>query len=86
MTIRKTIKNESEGIFTPCKYSLENPSDNEPVELLSYRGKFTEQVKKGELIEARGTLEKVWDKNKEAYRLVLGRKGDYLLPVRLLDE
>jgi hypothetical protein len=84
--IRKTIKDDSEGIFTPCKYMLEISSDNEPIELLSYRGKFTEQVKKGELIEARGTLEKVWEGNKIAYRLVLGRKGDYLLPVRLLDE
>jgi hypothetical protein len=86
VTVRKIIKDDSEGIFTPCKYLLENSSCNEPIELLSYRGKFTEQVKKGEPIEARGTLEKVWEGNKVAYRLILGRSGDYLLPVHLLDE
>jgi len=84
VTIRRIIEDDSESIFTPCRYSFDNSDEEEIRGVLSYRGKFTEQVKKGELVEARGMLEEVWKENKREYRLVLGRKGDYLLPVYLL--
>jgi hypothetical protein len=84
VTIRRIIEDDSESIFTPCWYSFDNFDEEEIRGVLSYRGKFTEQVKKGELVEARGMLEEVWKENKREYRLVLGRKGDYLLPVYLL--
>ena len=47
----------------------------------SYRGKFTEQVKVGDKIKARGTLERVNQENKIFHRLILGGKGDYLIPI-----
>jgi predicted nucleotidyltransferase len=57
---------------------------HEVTELLSFRGKFTEMTRVGDVVEARGALEVVGGEEKR-YRVVLGGKGDYLVPVRLLD-
>lgn len=88
VNISATVVNTSLAIYTPCIYGVkevlieDEPPDHIITELKSYRGKFTEQVKIGEKIKARGTLEKVNRKNTFIYRLILGEKGDYLIPVQ----
>ena len=60
-----------------------NDGSEQPMvsQLKRYRGKFTEQVKQGDRIHARGTLEKVESDGATFYRLVLGGRGDYLLSI-----
>ena len=48
-------------------------------QLLSYRGKFTEQAVKGDRVEVRGTLEEVVIEGQRLFRVILGRKGDYMI-------
>jgi predicted nucleotidyltransferase len=86
ITIVSKILKDGESTFTPCRYILENITEDSVSELVSYRGKFTEQVRSGEFIEARGMLEKVWYTDKIIYRLMLGRKGDYLLPAHFFEK
>jgi predicted nucleotidyltransferase len=82
-----TIGDDEEMIFTPCRYKLDAVhsnipySESEPRELLSFRGKFTEQASVGELVEVRGVLEKVTSNKEVFFRVVLGGKGDYLVPL-----
>jgi predicted nucleotidyltransferase len=85
ITISANVTDSSHNIYTPCIYKINNVviedgcKQLEISELMSYRGKFTEQVKQGNMIQARGTLEKVFLENGSFYRLILGRSGDYLL-------
>lgn len=82
--ISATITDSSYGIFTPCVYHVKDTvvEDISPsyeiVELKSYRGKFTELVKIGDEIQAKGTIERVSSRDEVFYRLMLGKKGDYL--------
>lgn len=82
--IRAQVVEDSDSIYTPCSYSIENcsyltSSTKEPAkELASFRGKFTEQARKGEVVEARGKLERVFGENEEHVRLLLGGPKDYL--------
>ena len=90
VTISATITDASHGIYTPCTYRLENAQildesqEYDIVELKSHRGKFTEQAKTGDEIQARGTLERVIHKDTVYYRLILGGRGDYLIPASFL--
>lgn len=79
---------EAEGaIYAPCSYLIKDceylDSRGLPIasQLLSYRGKFTEQAKKGDLVEVRGTLEEVVIRGERSFRVILGRKGDYMIPL-----
>ena len=85
-TIKARVIEASRSIFNPCIYGVTQLSgdtgDLNVIELKSYRGKFTEQANEGEIVEARGTLEKVHGEVGVYYRLILGDSGDYLL---LLD-
>jgi len=80
------------AIFTPCTYKVDKcilmdfSPDVEVTELISFRGKFTEQARKGDTIEAKGSLEEVQYPERTVYRVVMGSKGDYLAPVNLLDR
>ncbi len=88
-SIRARVVDASKSIFNPCTYEVTQVSgDSEHIvtELKSYRGKFAEQVHEGELVEARGTLEKVQGKDGVYYRLMLGGSGDYLLPLGTHDS
>ncbi|MBN2334350.1 hypothetical protein JXL21_02240, partial [Candidatus Bathyarchaeota archaeon] len=81
---------EAEAIYTPCLYTLRGaksaaPHGSDVVELLSFRGKFTEQAEVGDYMEARGTLEMVSRGGATRYRVILGGRGDYLAPAGLLD-
>jgi len=83
--IRAEIVDDQDSIFTPCSYMIKNcryliGSATEPVkELVSFRGKFAEQAKKGDLMEARGKLERVLSKKEGHIRLLLGSPKDYLI-------
>ncbi len=88
-TLKAKIVDDSEAIFTPCRYLLENTKIIEGVqvedlyEIISFRGRFCEQVKKGETVVARGKIEKVTRKDgSKWYQMVLGeRREDILLPI-----
>jgi predicted nucleotidyltransferase len=84
--VRARVLDDSESIYTPCKYFIEVLEPNKShriTELLSYRGKFTEQAKEGDIIEVCGILEEAVYTDERVFRIVLGGRGDYLLP---LDE
>ena len=85
--ITATIADDSEALFTPCTYRIENVKVVEgprlqPIrEIVSFRGRFCCQAKKGEAIVAQGKVELVTDKRKERehYRIILGNKpSDYM--------
>jgi predicted nucleotidyltransferase len=83
--IEAKITDASRSIFNPCVYKVTQVSGDtgeiQISELKSYRGKFTEQVIEGDLVEARGTLEEVHGPDGGYHRVMLGGKGDYLLPL-----
>lgn len=83
VTIKAMVLDASRSIFNPCIIGVKQVEELDQwtvTELKSYRGKFTEQVSGGELVSARGTLEEVQGPNGVFHRLMLGGKGDYILP------
>jgi predicted nucleotidyltransferase len=92
VTLRATVKGSGASIFTPCTYEIDDCSYrgsydwSEPSELVSFRGKFTEQVGEGDRVEANGTLERVDYGERTVYRVMLGGRGDYLVPITLLNR
>jgi predicted nucleotidyltransferase len=87
VVLRGTVVGASDSIYTPCSYEVEGCSfkgggpDVDVARLVSFRGKFTEQAVEGDVVEARGTLEEVVSEGHIYHRVMLGRRGDYLLPV-----
>jgi predicted nucleotidyltransferase len=86
--ISATIADDSEALFTPCTYKIENVkvingAENTPIyEIVSFRGRFCQQAKKEERIIAQGKIEQVKNKRKKSqyYRLILGAKPtDYMI-------
>jgi len=86
--ITATIADDAEALFTPCTYRIENVTvaegaKLEPIrEIVSFRGRFCEQARKGEAVTAQGKVERVIDKRKEHeyYRVILGNKqSDYMV-------
>lgn len=85
-TVRAVMTDTWNAIFTPCSYSVKNvvfieggtPLDLR--EIVSFRGRFCEQVRVGERAIARGSIEKVVPKADNVYcRLIVGgAPGDYL--------
>jgi predicted nucleotidyltransferase len=86
VTARALVTDDGDAIFTPCRYTVEDVAflQGEAVadlrSIVSFRGRFSDQARVGERIEARGTLERVISIGGSVYyRLVVGgRKGDYL--------
>ena len=85
--ITATVADDSEALFTPCTYRLENVkvADGpalEPIrEIMSFRGRFCEQAKTGEKVVAQGKVEHVKDtrNSNEHYRIIIGNKPtDYM--------
>jgi predicted nucleotidyltransferase len=84
--LRATVIDDSEMIFTPCTYPIEdvkiiqgNYAEN-PREIVSFRGRFCEQARKGEEIVARGLVESVKTQDTEHFRLIIGNKpSDYMI-------
>ena len=87
--IKATIADDSEALFTPCTYVLENVEiiEGKKVEsiqkIVSFRGRFCEHAKIGERIIAQGKLEKIKQEGKDDYyRLLLGNKpSDHMILV-----
>jgi len=86
--ITASVADDSEALFTPCTYRIENVqvvdgAKVEPIkEIVSFRGRFCEQAKTGEAVNAQGKVEKVTDtrNNSEYYRMILGNKpSDYMV-------
>jgi predicted nucleotidyltransferase len=86
--IKATVEDDSESIFTPCKYRLQGatildgPKHGGISEVASFRGRFCDQARNGDSIVAQGKIEKVTDlkKNREYYRLLIGnRPSDYMI-------
>jgi predicted nucleotidyltransferase len=89
MTATATIADDSDSIFTPCRYflydvcSLENLPLPDLTEIVSFRGRFCEQARTGERIAASGTLEIVRDNRRNSHRrLLLGNSPEDMMVIR----
>ena len=88
--IKAIVTDAGESIFTPCRYRLtaaqgvEGAAVKDVAEIVSYRGRFCEQAHAGDVILARGTVERVQAKDGRVWhRLLLGNHPD---DVMLADE
>ena len=90
--ITAAIVDDSEALFTPCTYRIENVKvvdgpELEPIrEIVSFRGRFCEQAVKSEAVTAQGKIERVTDNRKKQsyYRMILGNKpSDYMVLSRV---
>lgn len=85
--IKATVVEDSEAIFTPCCYKISNMEILEGTrieaieEIVSFRGRFCEQARKGETVIAQGKVEKLQKEGeREHYRLLLGNKvSDHMI-------
>ena len=85
--VKARIIDNSESIFTPCRYRISQvevlEETNVPCikEIASFRGRFCEQAKRGEEVIAQGKVEKVTEKDgTEYFRLILGaRPSDFMV-------
>jgi len=85
--IKATVVDDSEAIFTPCCYKIGNVEILEGIsiesieEIVSFRGRFCEQARKGETVIAQGKVEKLQKtEEREHYRLLLGNKvSDHMI-------
>ena len=93
-TIRARVTDDRDAIFTPCRYGVSDARFlggsllPELQEIVSFRGRFSDQVQVGEWAIARGRLEQVIGSKTPPYqRLVVGgRAGEYLLARDLLGD
>lgn len=77
------ILDDRDSIFTPCEYLIDCDELPDLRKLVSYRGRFTEQISEGASFEALGKLEMVTNrkKNDQYMQLVMGElPSDYLIP------
>lgn len=87
--IRARVVDDSEAIFTPCRYKISGVEVLEGVhvepieEIVSFRGRFCEQARNGEVVVAQGKVERVQRVEKpEYFRLLLGNKvSDHMILV-----
>jgi len=85
-TIRAVVTDDSQMIFTPCHYEIDDVDVVEGSkvkaieEIVSFRGRFCEQARKGEVVKAQGKIESVQERGKKAFcRLLLGNSvSDYM--------
>ncbi|MFW6117514.1 MAG: hypothetical protein ACOC6G_02910 [Thermoproteota archaeon] len=87
-TVRGVVADDSQSLFTPCKYYIEEAeylegSQKEKIqEISSFRGRFCDQAREGEGVIAQGKVEQVTDhrENREYLRLLIGnRPEDYMI-------
>jgi uncharacterized protein len=85
--IKATIIDDSEAIFTPCSYLVENvevllgPQIAPISRIVSFRGRFCEQAQVGEIVVAQGKLERAINQKsrQEYFRVLLGNTpSDYM--------
>jgi predicted nucleotidyltransferase len=86
--IKATITDNSQMIFTPCRYKIDDVNVIEGSskaqlieEIVSFRGRFCEQARNSETVIAQGKVEKVHKEGgQEHFRMLLGNKvSDYMI-------
>jgi len=86
--VKATVVDDSESIFTPCRYTIksadvmEGPKLSPITEIASFRGRFCEQARNDETVIAQGKVERVTDlkRHQEHFRLLIGNKPlDYMI-------
>ncbi|MFQ6086953.1 MAG: hypothetical protein ACE5OV_02925, partial [Candidatus Bathyarchaeia archaeon] len=84
--IKATVTDDSEMIFTPCRYKIADVEVLEGVhvepieEIVSFRGRFCEQARNGETVVAQGKVERVQAGEQVFHRLLLGnRTSDFMV-------
>ncbi|MFQ5999425.1 MAG: hypothetical protein ACE5J6_01470 [Candidatus Bathyarchaeia archaeon] len=85
--IKARVVDDSEAIFTPCCYKVDNVeilegTRVEPIEeIVSFRGRFCEQAKNGEVVITQGKVERLRKEGaREHYRLLLGNRiSDHMI-------
>jgi predicted nucleotidyltransferase len=79
------ILDDSQAIFTPCEYKAKCEGVSDFQAIVSYRGRYTEQVRKGTDVEVNGRMERVVHIDGNQWiQLVLGESDtDYLIPLDL---
>ncbi len=89
--VQATVKNAEKSLFTPCVYELEETNVLSlkdaaekkvyfvPSEIVSFRGRYCGLAVEGERILACGWIEKVKEKGRENFRLLLERNNHYLV-------
>ncbi len=85
--IKARVVDDLEAIFTPCCYKIENVEilegpHVEPIEeIVSFRGRFCEQARGGEVVIAQGKIERLQrEEDREHFRLLLGNKvADHMI-------
>ncbi|MCZ7662373.1 MAG: nucleotidyltransferase domain-containing protein [Thermoleophilia bacterium] len=85
--IRARVEDQGEALFTPCCYPvvevsfLEGTPTEDLRQIVSFRGRFADQAKRGDWVLARGRLERVHSLRLPGFsRLAVGgQPGDYLL-------
>ncbi|MGQ9719141.1 MAG: hypothetical protein ACUVWK_04820 [Nitrososphaerales archaeon] len=84
--IRAKITDDSESIFTPCVYRVEDVEViegqewRELREISSFRGRFCEQARNDETVIAQGKIERVITADEDYHRILLGsRPKDYMI-------
>ena len=85
LSVHCKIIDDSDAIFTPCYYVVECEQYPKLTKLVSYRGRFTEQVIRGMAVGAMGRLESVRSSegNDLYLQLVMGESpDDFLLPIK----
>lgn len=90
--VRAVVTDDSESLFTPCTYKVRclevvsgSVNPNLLKEVTSFRGRFSEQAFKGEVIEVEGRLEEVSFKGLRYQRIVVGASGDYMVTLSLTE-
>jgi len=85
--IRARVTDDSQRIFTPCHYKIDNVevvegTQTESIEeIVSFRGRFCEQARNGEIVIAQGKIEKMHKQGgQEHHRLLLGNNiSDHMI-------
>jgi uncharacterized protein len=91
-TITGTVVGNLEAIFTPCRYGVAGVCIMEGLpaqisEVVSFRGRFCEQARTGDLIMASGSVESLESIGGEVrYRLLLGNSPDDTLVTIMRKE
>lgn len=86
------ITNHNDALFTPCRYEidevkfLKGTKVDDVREIVSFRGRFSDQAKQDEEVIVQGTLERVQQGQEQWTRFLLGdRPTDILIPSNLFD-
>ena len=83
-----TITDDSEALFTPCTYKIDNvqvlegPKLDSIVEIASFRGRFCQQAKINEKVLVQGKVENITEThtNRSYHRIIIGNQpADFMV-------